>query len=56
MDEKLTKLTIPVGMQFNMDGTAYYAAVISIILAKIFGINMVANFLLSFFLILVSSR
>ena len=51
MDEKLTKFTIPVGMQFNMDGTAYYVAVVSMMLAKTFGISMDANFLLSFFLI-----
>ena len=51
MDEKLTKFTIPVGMQFNMDGTAYYVAVVSMMLAKTFGINMDADFLLSFFLI-----
>lgn len=45
------KFKIPVGMQFNMDGTAYYVAVVSMMLAKTFGINMDADFLLSFFLI-----
>lgn len=38
-------------MQFNMDGTAYYVAVVSMMLAKTFEINMDADFLLSFFLI-----
>lgn len=51
MDEKLTKFTIPVGIQFNMDGTGYYVAVISMILAKTFEIDMNAEFFLSFFLI-----
>lgn len=51
MDEKLTKFSIPVGMQFNMDGTGYYVAVISMMLAKTFEIDMNAEFLLSFFLI-----
>lgn len=51
IEEKLTKFTIPVGMQFNMDGTAYYVAVISMILARTFEIEMDAEFLLTFFLI-----
>lgn len=51
MDEKLTKFTIPVGMQFNMDGTAFYVAVVSMMLAQTFEITMDVNFLLTFFLI-----
>lgn len=51
MDEKLSKFTIPVGMQFNMDGTAFYVAVISMMLARTFDLSMDANFLISFFLV-----
>ena len=43
-----TKFLIPVGMQINMDGTAFYVAVVSMMLAETFGVDLDADFLLSF--------
>ena len=51
MDEKIIQFSIPVGMQFNMDGTAFYVSVISMILVRTFEIEINAAFLFSFFLI-----
>ncbi len=50
MNEAYSKFSIPVGMQLNMDGTAYYVAIISMILAHSFGIAIDTEFCLSFFL------
>ena len=49
MDEKITKFSIPVGMQFNMDGTAYYFAVVSMILIQTFEIATDFEFFVSLF-------
>ena len=49
MDEKFTKFSVPVGMQLNMDGTAYYVAIVSMMLAHTFGIETDTEFCLSFF-------
>lgn len=49
MNERLTKFAVPVGMQFNMDGTAYYVSVISMMLACTFPVVMDADFLFSLF-------
>ena len=50
MNPKFTSFTIPVGMQLNMDGTAYYVAIISMIMAHTFEINIDWQFCISFFL------
>ena len=49
MDEQITKFSIPVGMQLNMDGTAFYVSVISMMLVRTFEININADFLVSLF-------
>ena len=49
MSERITKFTVPVGMQFNMDGTAYYVSVISMMLACTFAVEMNADFIFSLF-------
>ena len=51
MDEKITKFSIPVGMQLNMDGTAFYISVISMILVRTFEININVELLFSLFLL-----
>ena len=49
MNERIVKFTVPVGMQFNMDGTAYYVSVISMVLACTFSVTIDADFLFSLF-------
>ena len=49
MNERITKFTVPVGMQFNMDGTAYYVSVISMMLACTFSVEMDVDFIFSLF-------
>ena len=49
MKENFTKFSIPVGMQLNMDGTAYYVAIVSIMLAKGIGVDISFEFIASFF-------
>ncbi|SHK31871.1 Na+/H+-dicarboxylate symporter [Selenomonas ruminantium] len=49
--ERLSKFAIPVGMQFNMDGTAYYVSVVSMMLACTFDVTIDADFLLSLFFV-----
>jgi Na+/H+-dicarboxylate symporter len=49
MNERIVKFTVPVGMQFNMDGTAYYVSVISMVLACTFSVTIDAGFLFSLF-------
>lgn len=49
MEEKFTKFCVPVGMQLNMDGTAYYVAIVSIMLAKGAGLDINFEFIASFF-------
>ena len=49
MSERISKFAVPVGMQFNMDGTAYYVSVISMSLACTFSVNIDADFLFSLF-------
>ncbi len=50
MDEKMVEFSIPLGMQLNMDGTGYYVAIVSMVLAHTFGISFDLNFYISFFL------
>ena len=49
MEEKFTKFCVPVGMQLNMDGTAYYVAIVSIMLAKGTGLDIDLHFIAIFF-------
>lgn len=49
IDTKLTNFSIPVGMQLNMEGTAYYVAIVSMMLAHTFSLNIDFEFILSFF-------
>ena len=49
IEENFAKFSIPMGMQFNMAGTAYYVAIISMIMVHTFGIDMNTDFLLSLF-------
>ena len=49
INERITKFTVPVGMQFNMDGTAYYVSVISMMLACTFSVEMDVDFIFSLF-------
>ena len=51
LDEKAAKFSIPVGMQLNMDGTAFYVSVISMMLVRTLEIDINAGFLVSLFLI-----
>ena len=48
MEEKFTKFTIPAGMQLNMDGTAFYVAILSMMLAHTFQIPMDMEFYVAF--------
>ena len=50
MEEKFTKFVIPAGMQINMDGTAYYVAILSMMLAHTFGVTIDLEFCVMFFL------
>ena len=49
ISERLTKFSVPVGMQFNMDGIAYYVSVVSMMLACTFSVTIDADFLFSLF-------
>ncbi|MBR1859220.1 MAG: cation:dicarboxylase symporter family transporter, partial [Selenomonadaceae bacterium] len=49
IEENFAKFSIPMGMQFNMAGTAYYVAIISMIMVHTFGIDMNLDFILSLF-------
>lgn len=51
ISERMSKFAIPVGMQFNMDGTAYYVSVVSMMLACTFQVPLDADFLVSLFLV-----
>ncbi|MCR5747544.1 MAG: dicarboxylate/amino acid:cation symporter [Lachnospiraceae bacterium] len=53
MDQKFTGLSIPLGMQINMDGTGYYVAIVSMVLAHTFGININFDFCLTMFIALI---
>lgn len=48
IDERVSMFSIPVGMQFNMDGTGFYVAIVSMVLVQTFGINIDLNFMISF--------
>jgi len=49
--DRITRFSIPIGMQFNMDGIAYYVSVLSMMLACTFSIPIDADFLFSLFLV-----
>ncbi len=51
MDKKFTEFSIPLGMQLNMDGTGFYVAIVSMVLAHTFGVPVDMNFCISFFLV-----
>ncbi|SEH33036.1 Na+/H+-dicarboxylate symporter [Selenomonas sp. KH1T6] len=51
INERMSKFAIPVGMQFNMDGTAYYVSVVSMMLARTFDVTLDADFLFSLFFV-----
>ena len=50
IDKQLTNFSIPVGMQLNMEGTAYYVAIISMMLAHTFSLDIDFEFLVTFFI------
>ena len=50
MESKFAKFSIPIGMQLNMDGTAYYVSIIGMMMAHTFGINVDFEFCVTFFL------
>ena len=47
--EDFVKFSIPVGMQLNMDGTAFYVAITSMMLARTFHLAQDAYFFAAFF-------
>ena len=49
MEEKFTRFSIPVGMQLNMDGTAYYVSIVSMMLVHSFGLTVDVDFFIGFF-------
>ena len=51
MDESFTKFAIPAGMQINMDGTAFYVCVTSMMLARTFNLPMDNDFIVSLFFV-----
>ncbi len=53
INEKLAGVSIPLGMQLNMDGTAYYVAIVSMVLVHTFNIETDISFMLSFFTVLL---
>ena len=52
IDIKFAKISIPIGMQLNMDGTAFYVSLVSMMLAKNAGIQIGPVFYISFFIAL----
>ncbi len=50
MDEKLSLFSIPVGIQFNKSGTTIYLAFMGILMQNTMGLQIDADFLLSFFI------
>ncbi len=53
MDDKFSGLSVPLGMQVNMDGTGYYVAIVSMVLAHTFGVQIDMEFCISFFFALL---
>lgn len=49
MEKNYVRFSISMGMQFNMAGTAFYVAIISIMMVHTFGINLSPDFLFSLF-------
>ncbi len=45
------RFSIPVGMQLNMDGTAFYVSIVSMMLAQTFGIPLDVQFCTAFFFV-----
>ena len=51
MNERLTHFLIPVGMQLNMGGTAFYVAIVSMMLAHTYGVDIDFMFCVQFFFV-----
>ncbi len=49
VNRKLAMFTLPVGIQFNMNGTGYHIAIVTLLMARTCGIALDANALLSLF-------
>ena len=49
MEKNFVRFSISMGMQFNMAGTAFYVAIISMMMVHTFGINLSLDFLFSLF-------
>ena len=51
MNQRLTHFLIPVGMQLNMGGTAFYVAIVSMMLAHTYEVNIDLAFCAQFFFV-----
>ena len=49
VDRKLAMFTLPVGIQFNMNGTGFHIAIVTVLMARTCGIALDADTLLSMF-------